>query len=157
MNNIKLRINKDELLNEFNEEDLNPSLGEYILSKCHSEDIKNGVNIDIELEDDLKNENTEKINKLIQDYFNEKYLDAKDEYNSDKLGLNILLISGIIFLIIYYVIEHTENVFVVSELFLIMGWVALEELVYQLFFTKKDQIRHLKILKMLKEVKIKYE
>jgi hypothetical protein len=135
MKEINLKLNKEEIYNPFNEDELNPSLGEYIFNKINMNELKDKISFNIYLEDDLKDADQDHLTFLFKDYFEAKltselYLEKKED-----LSLLLILLTGIILLSLYYFVK-LNSIPVVSEILLITGWVFIWEWIYRQVFTR---------------------
>jgi hypothetical protein len=135
MKEINLKLNKEEIYNPFNEDELNPSLGEYIFNKINMNELKDKISLNIYLEDDLKKADQDHLTFLFKDYFeakltNELYLEKKED-----LSLLLILLTGVILLTLYYIFK-INAIPVVSEILLITGWVFIWEWIYRQVFTR---------------------
>ena len=125
---INIDINNlEELENDYNKKHINKDLEEYIMECAklmpRKEKIRLKINGNLN-----QNEQNKTIN-LIHGYYKEKIkqyhlIDKYDDYVRI-----FLLILGIVFIIIS---EHLIDV--LSELFLIAGWVVVWEIIYDLIF-----------------------
>lgn len=135
---INVNINKlEELENNYNKKYINKDLDEYIMecAKQFSRKEKIFININGNLN---KSEKNSAIN-LIHEYYQEKFKEYHliDKY--DDYVRIFLLFLGIVFILIS---EQLINI--LSELFLIAGWVVVWEIIYDLLFTgfKRKKIKN---------------
>lgn len=155
MNEIIVNINEEEdYKNKYNSNNLSTDLSNYIYEECKGKPINNKVTIIIKTKYKIKDKEKEDIiNKIHNNYktdLNEQLLMIK--YSNIKNFAIFLL--GILFLYLYYFVRIN---FVLSEMILIVGWVAIWEAVYAwLFVRDKDNIQ-IKRLKKLANCEIKFE
>ena len=155
MNEIIININDEkDYENKYNSNNLSSELSNYIYEECKGKSINNKVLIVIKSKYQMKDKEKEEIiNKIHNNYktdLNEQLLMIK--YSNIKNFVISLL--GILFLYLYYFIKIN---FVLSEMILIVGWVAIWEAVYAwLFIRYKDNIQ-IKRLKKLANCEIKFE
>lgn len=84
----------------------------------------------------IDNEKQEKIKESIHNYY-QSYIEQYEKIDKyDEWIRLLLLFLGIVFIII----SQNFN-FVISELFLVAGWVVIWELVYDILFEKKKRKR----------------
>lgn len=155
MNEIIININDEkDYENKYNSNNLSSELSNYIYEECKGKSINNKVLIVIKSKYQMKDKEKEEIiNKIHNNYktdLNEQLLMIK--YSNIKNFVISLL--GILFLYLYYFIKIN---FVLSEMILIVGWVAIWEAVYAWLFVRgKDNIQ-IKRLKKLANCEIKFE
>lgn len=142
METIKIKLeNLVDATNKYNQELLSEELNNYITQNCH---IHPKERIEIKINGLTKKEDQEKIKKLIHYHYQNKVkqLNKIDKYD-DYFRL-ILLLLGIILIII-----SEQFTSLLSELFLIAGWVVVWEMVYDILFTGMKRKRDLKLMKKL--------
>ena len=155
MNEIIININDEkDYKNKYNSNNLSAELSNYIYEECKGKPINNKVLIIIKSNYKInQEEKIDIINKIHNNYkidLNEQLLMIK--YSNIKNVAIFLL--GVLFLYLYYFIKIN---FVLSEMTLIVGWVAIWEAVYVwMFIRDKNNIR-IKRLKKLANCEIKFE
>ena len=144
--NIKLKDIEDAT-NPFNESFLNEELDNYITNNCHHLEAKEKIILNVN--NLSKEEEQEKLVNLIHNHYQNKVsrLNKIDKYD-DYFRL-ILILLGIILIII-----SEQFTSLLSELFLIAGWVVVWEAVYDILFTGIKRKRDLKVCKKLATCKI---
>ena len=155
MKEIKLKLNKEEIYNEFNEEELNPLLGEYIFNKINNHNLKEEYQINILLENDLKNIDQDHLTFLFKDYFEDKLTTELYYQQEENKTLLLILSTGIILLSIYYFLK-LNSIPVVSEILLITGWVFIWEWIYRQVFTRSLEKVNIKKYRLLLRSDINY-
>lgn len=126
---INIDINNlEELENDYNKKHINKDLEQYIM-EC-AKLMPRKEKIELKINSNLNSIEQENAINLIHGYYKEKFkqyhlIDKYDDYVRI-----FLLILGIVFIIIS---EHLIDV--LSELFLIAGWVVVWEIIYDLIFT----------------------
>lgn len=126
---INIDINTlEELENSFNKKHINRDLEEYFM-EC-AKLMPRGGKIELKINGNLNPNEQDNATNLIHGYYKEEFkqyhlIDKYDDYVRI-----VLLILGIVFIIIS---EHLIDV--LSELFLIAGWVVVWEIIYDLIFT----------------------
>ena len=146
--NIKLKSIEDAT-NPFNESLLNEELDNYIVNNCKH--ISSKEKITLNVNNLSKKEEQEQLLALIHHhYLNKvKQLNKIDKYD-DYFRL-VLILLGIILIII-----SEQFTSLLSELFLIAGWVVVWEVVYDILFTGIKRKRDLKLCKKLSTCKINF-
>lgn len=139
----------EDALNKFNNEKLSPELNEYIKKECQA-NLKNTLEINIEGK--LTKKEQEKFANTIHSYYESlfkkyRYIDKYD--NTIRV---ILLFIGIILLLIS---EQTTSL--ISELFLITGWIFIWEMLYDGLFNQINRKRKANIYKKLATSKINFK
>lgn len=148
--NIELK-NLEMALNPFNKDILSDELENYIIRACEQQLLKNkDLNINITGLNSL--EDQKKLNNTIHTYYQNKNtiynkIDSVDNY----IRITLTCIGAIVILI-----SH-EFDFLLSELFLIAGWVIIWEIVYDLLFNEIKRKRKKKIFSRLSTVKINFK
>lgn len=148
--NIELK-NLEMALNPFNKDILSDELENYIFRACEQQLLKNkDLNINITGLNSL--EDQKKLNNTIHTYYQNKTtiykkIDSVDNY----IRITLTCIGAIVILI-----SH-EFDFLLSELFLIAGWVIIWEIVYDLLFNEIKRKRKKKIYSRLSTVKINFK
>lgn len=145
--NIEINFeNEFDGLNKYNKNIISESLDNYLISFLEHKPLKETINIIIS---GTKNDN---IATIIKDYYQEKYLYLN---KIDKLDNYIRLILFIIGIIAILFSEQFTNV--ISEIFLISGWVIIWEIIYDILFNEIKRKRKAKIYKYLANSKITFK
>ena len=146
--NIKLK-NIEDATNPFNESLLNEELDNYIVNNCKH--ISSKESIILNVNNLSKKEEQEQLLTLIHHHYQNKVkqLNKIDKYD-DYFRL-ILLLLGIILIII-----SEQFISLLSELFLIAGWVVVWKVVYDILFTGIKRKRDLKLCQKLSTCKINF-
>ena len=150
MESITIKLEKiEDALNKFNENILNEELDNYIITSCKHIHSKEKIILNI---DNLsKKEEQNKLENVIHNHYQikVKQLNKIDKYD-DYFRL-ILLLLGIILIII-----SEQFTSLLSELFLIAGWVVVWEVIYDILFTGIKRKRDLTIYKKLTNCPINF-
>ena len=146
--NIKLDSLEDAT-NKFNNEVLNEELANYITSSCLHSLQKERTTLSIKGLPNINHQ--EQLSKLIHSHYQSKVkqLNKIDKY--DDYFRVILLLLGILLIII-----SEQFTSLLSELFLIAGWVVVWEIVYDILFTSIKRKRDLKLYKKLATCEIEF-
>lgn len=151
MNKVEIELkleNKYDFYNNYNENRINPDIINYIKEECYGESLSKGVNINISANFSLSDADKNIMKEIISNNYEAKIKDEIYYWNKEKsLGL-MLFGLGIIFLFIYYL--GIRRVEVLSELTLILGWLAIWESIYSIisnWLQRKMRIKRYTILK----------
>lgn len=146
--NIELE-NLNDALNPFNKNTISEDLDNYILNNCHYKFIKNTITLNIK---GLKtNIEKEQFKNLIITSYEQKLSITKKLDLFDNYFRITLLIIGIIAILI-----SQEFNSILSEIFLIAGWVVTWEAFYDVIFNEIKRKRNRKIFKSLVDAKFIY-
>ena len=137
--NIEINIsNENELLNIYNKNIISETLDNYLIASLEHRSLKDKITINIT---GTKNEN---IKNIITNYYEEKYLYFK---KIDTLDNYIRLVLFLIGVLSIFMSKQFTNI--VSEVFLIAGWVIIWEIIYDVLFSEIKRKRKAKIYKSL--------
>lgn len=133
--NIK---NEEDALNTFNENKISESLDNYLITCLEHTPLKDNITLCIT---GSKNKN---LGNMIKEHYQEKYFFLKKLDTYDNYIRLILFLIGIIAILI-----SKQFNFVLSEIFLIAGWVIIWEIIYDILFNEIRRKRKAKIYKVL--------
>lgn len=137
--NIDLHIAKEnDIINTYDPHMLSESLDNYLTKSLEHRPLKDKLTITIT---GTKNEN---IKNIIQNYYKDKYLYLKKFDNLDNYIRLTLFLIGILAI---FISKQFSNI--LSEIFLIAGWVVIWELIYDILFNEIKRKRKAKIYKIL--------
>jgi hypothetical protein len=130
---------KEDYINKYNKNRLDPALSKYILNECKSVRFKDNVDIEVEHDFDMSEQEKKKFVSMIRENFG---LEVKELIIQTRKSLFFdigMLLVGMIFIIssIYSVIS------VMAEVFLIVAWMFISKALYDLIF---DEIKFTVIL-----------
>ena len=137
MKHISISINgKEDLSEKYNNNVLSNEINSYILKESLPVRNSERIIVDILSYKELKEE--DKIERLIKNNYKslckEKNIIKEYQYKQSIL----LTIIGILFIVISNILKEES---IISELFLIVGWVSLWEVIYKILFDNvKDKI-----------------
>lgn len=141
---IEINItNENELLNIYNKNIISETLDNYLITSLEHRSLKEDITINIT---GTKNEF---IKSIITNYYEEKYLYLK---KIDKLDNYIRLTLFLIGILAIFISKQFTNI--VSEIFLIAGWVIIWEIIYDVLFSEIKRKRKARIYKTLANAKI---
>ena len=147
--NIELS-NIQEATNKFNGEELSEDLNEYIINKCKFKIIKN-TKIILNITNLKSKNDKQKLYSLIHNYYEQKASIFKKFDLIDNYIRIFLLVLGIIAIFI-----SEQLPILLSELFLIAGWVLVWEIFYDLLFNEIKRKRSFKIYEALTKCEINF-
>lgn len=141
---IEINItNENELLNIYNKNIISETLDNYLITSLEHRSLKENITINIT---GTKNEN---IKNIITNYYKEKYLYLK---KIDTLDNYIRLVLFLIGVLSIFMSKQFTNI--VSEIFLIAGWVIIWEIIYDVLFSEIKRKKKARIYKTLSNAKI---
>lgn len=147
--NIEL-INLESALNEFNKDILSDNLDNYLIYSLNNEKLIN-KNIQLNIKGINNKEEQIHLTKVIYNHYQKKNNFFNKIDNVDNIVRFILGIIGAIIILISH-----EFDFLLSELFLIAGWVIIWEIVYDILFNEIKRKRKKKIYALLANSKINF-
>lgn len=139
MKHISISINgKEDLSEKYNNNVLSNEINSYILKESLPVRNSERIIVDILSYKELKEEDKIEIERLIKNNYKslckEKNIIKEYQYKQSIL----LTIIGILFIVISNILKEES---IISELFLIVGWVSLWEVIYKILFDNvKDKI-----------------
>ncbi len=137
--NIEINLkNENDAINTFNENKISESLDNYLMNYLEHMPLKNKLTLTI------TGTNNNNLSIIIKKYYEEKYfyLHKLDIYDNYIRG--ILSIIGFIAILLS---KKFTNI--LSEIFLIAGWVVIWEIIYDILFNEIRRKRKAKIYKTL--------
>lgn len=147
--NIELK-NLESALNEFNKDILSDNLDNYLIYSLNNEKLIN-KNIQLNIKGINNKEEQIHLTKVIYNHYQKKNNFFNKIDNVDNIVRFILGIIGAIIILISH-----EFDFLLSELFLIAGWVIIWEIVYDILFNEIKRKRKKKIYDLLANSKINF-
>ncbi|MCI8778899.1 MAG: hypothetical protein HFI87_07105 [Bacilli bacterium] len=146
---------KEDLYNNFNSKKLSSELGSYIYNQSLGYSIKDDIKINIKIEDELTKNEKNDIVDMIREYFGLSIRETLIYYKYNNFKKIVLFILGIILIYISHFVG-TINDFLISEVFLIIGWVAIWEVFENILLVESKKKFKLKRLKRLVKCKISF-
>ena len=147
--NIELK-NLEIALNEYNNDIISENLDNYLIYSLNNQKLIN-KNIIINIKGIYNKEEQEHLKNVLINYYQNKTSFFNKIDSVDNIIRFILGIVGAIIILI----SHEFN-FLLSELFLIAGWVIIWEIVYDLLFNEIKRKRKKKIYNLLATSKINF-
>ena len=147
---------KDEYINQFNENKLSNYLSNYILDECRGKPLKNKITLNIKMNYRISNKEKEEFIKMIHN----NYKDDLKEYmlilKRSIIKKIIIFFIGVVLIYLAYFKDIMDNE-VISEIILIIGWVAIWEVAYTWFFESDKNRIMVKRLKQLIKCNINFK
>ena len=157
VNIIDIIINdKEDIYNNFNSSKLSSELGNYIYNQSLGYSFKEDIKINIKIDEEVTKKEKNDIVDMIREYFGLSIRETLIYYKYNNFKKVVLFILGIILIYISHFIG-TINDFLISEVFLIIGWVAIWEVFENILFVETKKKFKLKRLKKLVKCKISFE
>ena len=142
--NINLK-KKEDFYSKYSNQKLNAELTDFIYNECYGEDYKNNIVINIYTKLKISKNEKNDMMDTIRRTFGLKVQDELYYYEKAKFKKTILFLIGIVLIVIYYL----SFIEVLSEIILILGWLAIWESVYSfLADSSKDYIRIYRLRKL---------
>ena len=154
-NVISVFINdREDIYNKYNENKLSNELGGYIYNQSLPFKLDKNVKIDIKTKFEIDDVEKEKIKKLIKEYFDLGIKETLVYYKFNNIKNIILSVLGILLIIAS---RFSSNNYLISEVFLIVGWVAIWEVFDNILLVETKKRFKLKRLKKLKKYNITFD
>lgn len=139
--------NKKEIFHPFSVTTLNPDLASYIYDECIGKKKNTPIQIEIDSKEKLDDNDKELIESLIKNHFIHEIEEEKIKDRKSILLYICLCFVGSLFILLALL---TEKVFL-SEIFNILGWLSIWELVYDILFVEsKDNLKINRYKKIIK-------
>jgi len=143
-------IETEELKEEFNKNKISNNLAKYLINECRGIHYNSNININIYTKEELSKEEQEEITLMIKNHFITLIKESIITAKVSMIREFILTILGIVLILISSVISKYTEI-LLPELFLIAGWVAIWEVVYNILFTNsKNKIEKRRYKKLFK-------
>ena len=141
---------KDDYISQFNENKLSNKLSNYILDECRGKPLKNKITLNIKMNYRISNKEKEEFIKMIHN----NYKDDLKEYmlilKRSIIKKIIIFFIGVVLIYLAYFKDIMDNE-VISEIILIIGWVAIWEVAYTWFFeSDKNRIMVIRLKQLIK-------
>ena len=147
---------KDDYISQFNENKLSNKLSNYILDECRGKPLKNKITLNIKMNYRNSNKEKEEFIKMIHN----NYKDDLKEYmlilKRSIIKKIIIFFIGVVLIYLAYFKDIMDNE-VISEIILIIGWVAIWEVAYTWFFESDKNRIMVKRLKQLIKCNINFK
>lgn len=147
---------KDDLYNRFNNNKLSDDLGNYIYGQSLSYKIKEEIKINIKTEFELNGKEKNNLVDMIREYFGLNIKETLIYYKYNNFKKILLFILGIILICLSHFIEILND-FLISEVFLIIGWVAVWEVFDNILLVETKKKFKLERFRKLVKCKIYFD
>lgn len=139
MRRIDLYIDDiSEIRAKYNDNALSRDISDYILGECLTSTRKDKIVINVITNDVLNQNDMDNVERLIRNNYRELLIEKNMIRNYQVMQSFFLSLFGILFIVISNVLKKQ----ILSELFLIVGWVAFGEVIYKILFDNvKDKIK----------------
>ena len=128
---------KYEYINKYDDTKLNDSLLEYILNSY--DDVKDDVSLHVKFNYEVSDEVKDNVDLVFKSSFEKSLLNLERDLSKLRVRNFILMFLGFLFLAIYCLLD-SFNIFLFSELFLVISWVAFWEMAEGFLFNDKKLI-----------------
>jgi len=153
-NIIEVTLNKKEdYINKFHNKRISPKLSEYILSECRTFKPRDKFEIYISHSFVMTKQEQNELVDMIRENYGVDIHEIK-VLSEKRIAFDLVsILIGIVFLFFSVLVK---NIPVVSEVFVIFGWVPIWEAMYSILFGGVKNRLLLKRLKRLTNCKIKF-
>ena len=129
--------NRDEYINKYNDNRICDDLHNYLINEAIKISNKTRIILKIKFNYDVDEDEKNRVKKLIKNDFNDS-LNDKITFNSIAIKDIYLILIGIACIIVSVMFRYLK-ISVISEVFLIIGWVPIWELVSNILFIESDE------------------
>ena len=146
---------KDDYINQFNNNKLSNSLSNYILEECRGKSLANRITLNVKTNFKISVQEKEEFIKMVHENYKtdlEEYTLVLKHSNLKKI---IIFFIGIILIYLAYFNDIVSNK-VISEVILVIGWVAIWEAAYTWLFESNENRIKIKRLKQLAKCQINF-
>ena len=146
---------KDDYISQFNNIKLSNKLSNYILEECRGKSLSNCITLNVKTNFKINANEKEEFIKMVHENYKTDLQEHTLILRHSNLKKLIIFFIGILLIYMAYFRGISENE-VISEVILIIGWVAIWEAAYTWFFeTDKNRIKA-KRLKQLAKCRINF-
>ena len=146
---------KDDYISQFNNIKLSNKLSNYILEECRGKSLSNRITLNVKTNFKINTNEKEEFIKMVHENYKTDLQEHTLILRHSNLKKLIIFFIGIVLIYMAYFRGISENE-VISEVILIIGWVAIWEAAYTWFFeTDKNRIKA-KRLKQLAKCRINF-
>lgn len=152
---INIKINSvEDITNNFNDNKLSDELGKYIYDECLGTPLNKIPILNFNFKNLPKKEEQEKIVDMIRSYYGLEIKEEMMHIEYNNIRMSFLIVLGVIFILISNLLS---SVFWLEEVLLIIGWVLIWEVVYDLVFEETKKRIKIKRFKKLTRCKINFK
>ena len=152
---IEISFEEKDYINQFNNTKLSNSLSNYILEECRGKSLANRITLNVKTNFKISVQEKEEFIKMVHENYKtdlEEYTLVLKHSNLKKI---LIFFIGIVLIYLSYFKEISNNE-VISEVILIIGWVAIWEAAYTWFFESDKNRIKAKRLKQLAKCQINF-
>lgn len=157
--NIEIYLkNKEDFRNQFNNNELKVELGDYILNKAHIYKLTRKTDLKLHIETNFEVDEIEKNHMIdmIRSYYGNLIKIELIYLRNSYVKSIVLFFIGIVLLIMSYYSKYITE-FLLPEIFIIIGWLAIWETAYNILFSNSKHHLRVKLLKKLTNCYIEIE
>lgn len=147
---------KDDYISQFNENKLSNKLSNYILDECRGKPLKNKITLNIKMNYRISNKEKEEFIKMIHNNYKADLKEYMLILKRSIIKKIIIFFIGVVLIYLAYFKDIMDNE-VISEIILIIGWVAIWEVAYTWFFESDKNRIMVKRLKQLIKCNINFK
>lgn len=154
--NFKIKVELqdiDNVFNVYNNHILSNEFGKYLYDSCALISSDRKISIVINTKFEITEAEKSKIKSTIIDNFNSYLKKEKFLQKHRNIKKIILLLVGLILIMLT---EVLKDLYIVEEILLISGWVAIWEVIYDILFVDIKNEHNIKHLKQLSKSKIEF-
>ena len=159
MDNNVIRVdidNKEDIYNKFNNEQISEELGDYIYNCAKMFPMNKKMIIYINNSVIFSNEEKDQLVDAIREYYGLFVRKQMFYTKFNRLKRVVLFLIGILLIVLSDSFSHITE-FLIPELFLIAGWVAIWEAVYSILFVDNKVKLEIKKARQLSNCEIKFK
>ena len=146
---------KDDYINQFNNNKLSNSLSNYILEECRGKSLANRITLNVKTNFKISVQEKEEFIKMVHENYKtdlEEYTLVLKHSNLKKI---LIFFIGIVLIYLAYFNDIVSNK-VISEVILVIGWVAIWEAAYTWLFESNENRIKIKRLRQLAKCRINF-
>lgn len=157
VNVIDVDINdKEDYISKYNDDVLNEELYDYIYDRALYMNVDEDIFINISFDYKASDEEKDRVKKLIYEAF-KAGINRENVYMKAMSSKDMLLILlGFVGLGLSFLFNYLNHI-IISEVFMIIGWVSLWEIADRILFIYKDEKNKKKKCLQLMNAKIRFE
>ncbi len=146
---------KDDYISQFNNAKLSDRLSNYILEECRGKSLSNRITLNIKTNFKINANEKEEFIKMVHENYKTDLKEYTLILKFSNIKKSIIFFIGIILIYLAYFRGISSNE-VISEVILIIGWVAIWEAAYTWFFESDKNRIKAKRLKQLAKCRINF-
>lgn len=150
--NITIK-NIDDIYSQFNSKKLSDELGSYIYNQSLSINLKKQLVIKFCTDSAYSDEENNFIKRIVKQYFEGIINETKNYYKYNRIKKIFLFMLGIVLIFLSHFV-NIKNEFIISEVLLIIGWVAIWEVFDNILLVESKKRFKIKKCKQLISSKI---